>query len=82
MRGTSGEFLQELRARARSGKRRLVFREGTEPRVLDPLHDAVASELYQPILLGPPRTVRDGLRAAGLDPELVMVLDPESPDRV
>lgn len=79
---TSGEFLQELRTRARSGKRRLVFPEGTEPRVHDSLHEAVTSELYEPILLGPPQTVRDGLRAAGIDPERVMVLDPESPDRV
>jgi len=50
--------------------------------VYDSLHDVVASELYQPILLGPPRTVRDGLCAAGIDPERVTVLDPESPDRV
>ncbi len=78
----SGDFLEELRARARSAKHRLVFPEGTEPRVHDSLDDALTSELYQPILLGPPRTVRDGLRVAGVDPERVVILDPESPDRV
>jgi phosphate acetyltransferase len=80
--GESGDFLEELRARARAAKRRLVFPEGTEPRVHDSLRDALASQLYQPILLGPAKTVRDGLRAAGVDPEEVVILDPESPDRV
>jgi len=80
--GGSGDFLQELRARARSARRRLVFPEGTERRVHDSLHDALSSQLYQPILLGPTRTVRDGLRSAGIDPEHVEILDSESLDRV
>jgi phosphate acetyltransferase len=80
--GRSGEFLEELRARARSSKYRLVFPEGTESRVHQSLHDALSSELYQPILLGSPQAVRDGLLGAGIDPEHVTVLDPESPDRV
>lgn len=78
----SGEFLEELRARARSGGRRLVFPEGTEPRVHESLNDALASELYQPILLGPLQAVRDGLCRVGIDPERVVILDPDSPDRV
>ena len=80
--GGSGDFLQELRARARSARRRLVFPEGTERRVHDSLHDALSSQLYQPILLGPTKTVRDGLRSAGIDPERVEILDSESLDRV
>lgn len=74
--GESGGFLEELRARARAAKRRLVFPEGTEPRVHDSLHDALTSQLYQPILIGPAKTVRDGLRAAGIDPEEVVILEP------
>jgi len=50
--------------------------------VHDSLHDALSSQLYQPILLGPTKTVRDGLRSAGIDPERVEILDSESLDRV
>ena len=82
MTGPSGEFLQELRARARSRKRRLVFPEGTEPRVHNSVHDALTSELYEAILLGPPKTVREGLYAAGIDPARVTALDPEAPDGI
>ncbi|HIE61324.1 MAG TPA: hypothetical protein EYQ02_06635, partial [Microbacterium sp.] len=80
--GPPGAFLQGLRARARSAKHKLVFPEGTDPRVHESLRDALSSELYEAILLGPPDSLREALRAAGIDERRVTVLDPASEERV
>ncbi len=77
-----GAFLQGLRARARSAKHKLVFPEGTDPRVHESLRDALSSELYEAILLGSPDSLREALRAAGIDERRVTVLDPASEERV
>ncbi len=75
-------FLEDLRRRARTAPRRLVFPEGTEPRVHQAVAEGLREGLFRPVLLGPPDEVRAGLRAAGVDPERVEVHDPADPERL
>lgn len=85
MSGTEGEggeagapgFLGELRARARTRPRRIVFPEGTEPRVHAALRVALEEELFTPVLIGSPEVIRAELEAAGMDVGRVRVVDPE-----
>ena len=79
---SSPDFLRELRARARARHHRLVFPEGTEPRVHQALVDAVSANLFVPVLLGPPDEIRDGLADVGVDPGAVEVIDPLEADRI
>jgi phosphate acetyltransferase len=69
-------FLDDIRRRAAAHPRRIVFPEGEEPRV----HQAVAwiqgDALLRAHLLGDPDRIRDGLSAAGADPDSVDVTDP------
>lgn len=74
-------FVEELRARARARARRLVFAEGTEPRVQAALRDALPNRLFECVLLGRPDEVRRGLVDSGVDPDDVTVLDPSEPER-
>src|SRR5690606_29538616 len=77
---TVGDFLQTLRARARTLGRALVFAEGTDPRVQQATAELIGERLVTPVLLGPPDAVRDGLTAAGVGaPAGVQVVDPGDP---
>jgi phosphate acetyltransferase len=72
-------FLEELHARAASRSRRIVFPEGSEPRVLAAVRTCVHERLCTPLLVGHPDVVRAGLREAGCDPDSVDVVDPSDP---
>jgi phosphate acetyltransferase len=69
-------FLDDIRRRAAKHPRRIVFPEGEESRV----HEAVAriqgEALLRAHLLGDPDRIRDGLSAAGADPDSVDITDP------
>lgn len=69
-------FLDALRERARRAPRTLVFPEGADPRIHAAVAELVADGILAPVLLGPPDVVRDGLAAAGADPEGVRIVDP------
>ena len=73
---TSG-FLGSLRARARGRLRRVVLPEGTDPRVLEAVGEAVAQGLFAPILVGPPSETREALDRAGVDVGRVALVDPD-----
>jgi phosphate acetyltransferase len=75
----SGSFLEALRDRARAHPRRLAFPEGTEPRVQHALAQAIPTDLFQAVVLGPPATVRAGLERAGLEVDGVEIVDPDDP---
>ena len=77
-------FLDSLRTRARPLARTLVFPEGSDPRTLDAVSELVREELVQPVLLGPPGPLREGLAARGIHPDRVPcvdLLDPEGRER-
>ncbi|MFQ5536769.1 MAG: phosphate acyltransferase [Gemmatimonadota bacterium] len=76
------EFIRELRARARSRKRTLVFPEGLEPRIHGAVAELLDCETLHPVLLGEPEAVAAGLTEAGVDPSRVTLVDPGTPERV
>ena len=68
-------FLGTLHRRAADRTRRLVFPEGSEPRVHAAVRILVADGLAQPVLIGSPEIVREGLGHAGTDPDRVEIVD-------
>lgn len=76
------DFLTDLRSRAASRSRTLVFAEGLEPRVHEALVHVAREGLFDAVLLGPPDQVRAGVATTGVDPERFRVLDPGEPERV
>ncbi|GMR12919.1 MAG: phosphate acetyltransferase [Gemmatimonadota bacterium] len=73
-------FVESLHARARVLDRKIVFPEGEDPRVLAAVATLVAERLVRPVVLGPLDEVRASLRQAGVDPSLVLVVDPPERD--
>lgn len=69
-------FLEDLRRRAGERPRRIVFPEGEEPRVHEAVAEIQEDALLRPHLLGDPDRIREGLAAAGADPDSVEVTDP------
>lgn len=69
-------FLADVRTRARNRLRRIVLPEGDDPRTLQAVAELQAEALVSPVVLGPPDAVRDGLAAAGGDPDSVEITDP------
>jgi phosphate acetyltransferase len=71
----SGDFLVSLRVRAAARPRRVVFPEGTEPRVQEAVGVLSRDRLVVPVVLGPSDAVRSGLQAHGVDGGDVEVVD-------
>ncbi len=69
-------FLTGIRERARNRPRRIVLPEGEDPRTLEAVATIQEEGLLHPVLMGTPDRVRDGLRAAGGDPDAAEVVDP------
>jgi phosphate acetyltransferase len=71
-------ILDGLAERARARPRKIVFPEGEDPRVLEAVARIQREGRLTPILLGHPDQVREGLLAAGGDPEALQIVDPRS----
>lgn len=69
-------FLEELRDRAASRSRRIVFPEGTDERVIEAVVRLQRQRLVEPIVLGPPDKVREAIDEAGGDGAAITILDP------
>jgi phosphate acetyltransferase len=69
-------FLEELRDRAAQVRRRLVFPEGTDERVLEAVVRLQRQRLVEPIVLGPPDKIRQAVTEAGGDGAGLTVFDP------
>jgi phosphate acetyltransferase len=74
-------FLETLRDRAAQLRRRLVFPEGTDPRVIEAVVRLQRQELAVPIMLGPPDKIRRAVGEAGGEEDEVEVLDPFTDSR-
>jgi phosphate acetyltransferase len=70
------EFLETVHGRARERFRRVVFPEGEEPRTLSAVARIQDEGLLDPVLLGDRDRIREGLAAAGGDPDALEVKDP------
>jgi len=77
-----GDFLAELRDRARARPRKLVFPEGTEPRVQHAVAAGVGAGLFEAVLIGAPDEIRAGLEHLDCDASAVAVTDPVDADLV
>jgi phosphate acetyltransferase len=71
-----GDFLGELRDRARSRLRTLVFAEGEEPRIQRAVADAVRDQLFEGVLIGRADEVRVGLENIDASDVAIRVVDP------
>ncbi|MFW6080120.1 MAG: phosphate acetyltransferase, partial [Gemmatimonadota bacterium] len=58
-------FLDRLRERARTAGRRIVFPEGTDPRILEAAARLERDGLVRPVVLGPSEKLRRAIEAAG-----------------
>lgn len=74
-------FLETLRDRAAQLRRRLVFPEGTDLRVIEAVVRLQRQELAEPILLGPPEKIRQAVDEAGGEGAKLEVLDPFTDSR-
>jgi phosphate acetyltransferase len=71
-------FLDQVRRRARERPRRIVLPEGEDPRTLLAVTEIQSEGFLQPVLLGDPERIRDGLLSAGGDPDAAEIRDPRS----
>jgi phosphate acetyltransferase len=70
--------LDRLAERARTRPRRIVFPEGEDPRTLEAVARIQREGMLEPVVLGLPDAVREGLREAGGDPDSLEVVDVRS----
>lgn len=70
---SAGEFMRELVERARQSKKKIVFPEGSDPRVLAAAERLAREQLVSPVLLG---------SAPPVPPAGVSFLNPQSSDRL
>lgn len=69
-------FIESLHARAAVHRRRIVFPEGTDERILEAVATLQRERLVEPVVIGPVEAVRRGVVAAGGDGEALEVVDP------
>jgi malate dehydrogenase (oxaloacetate-decarboxylating)(NADP+) len=80
--GPAREALRLIRHRARQSPRRIVFPEGTHPKILRAAAEVAEERIARPVLLGPLDRVRQAAAAEGLALDGVEVVDPACSDRL
>jgi phosphate acetyltransferase len=74
------KFIESVFAKLRRHPKRIVFPEGTEPRVLHAAERYVKLKLGTPVLLGNRNAVEQAAKDAGTSLDHVMVIDPATAD--
>lgn len=74
----SPDFARRVRERARARRRSLVFPEGSDARTWTAAAELIREELVEPVILGAPEVVAQGLRAAGAPAGRIRIVDPRS----
>lgn len=72
-------FLDDLLLRAAASRRRIVFPEGSEPRVAAAVALLMESGAVEPVLMGVPPEVRSALADVGVDSEALEIVDSSRP---
>ena len=80
--GPAREALRLIRHRARQSPRRIVFPEGTHPKILRAAAEVAEERIARPVLLGPVDRVRQAAAAEGLSLDGVEVVDPACSERL
>jgi len=73
---TPEDFLHFLEEKASAAGKRIVFPEGTEPRVLQAVQEIRSRNIARVVLLGSERDIRKAARRAGTDLADVEIIDP------
>jgi malate dehydrogenase (oxaloacetate-decarboxylating)(NADP+) len=80
--GPAREAMRIVRHRARQSPRRIVFPEGTHPKILRAAGELADERIARPVLIGPPASVRRAAEVEGLRLEDVEVIDPAAFERI
>jgi malate dehydrogenase (oxaloacetate-decarboxylating)(NADP+) len=74
----SVEVMRTIRVKAQRERRRVVFTEGDNLRVVEACRGILEEKLAQPILLGKVESIRAKAEQLGLDPAALTIVDPET----
>jgi malate dehydrogenase (oxaloacetate-decarboxylating)(NADP+) len=77
-RGSEQDLMDRIVARARKMKRRIVFADGLDDRVLLAANDVAREGIATPLLVGPERSVRAKAEEHHLPLDLVEIIDPKT----
>ena len=80
--GSAREAMRLVRHRARQSPRRIVFPEGTHPKILRAAAELADERIARPVLLGSTAAVRRAAEAEGLGLEEIEVIDPSTSERL
>jgi phosphate acetyltransferase len=69
-------FIEDLKARAKRNKKKIVLPEGTDERIIDAARCVVTEGVADVILLGTPEEVREVIQKRGLSPDTVQIINP------
>src|SRR4051812_41891458 len=72
------DIISQLRQRAAKTLKRIVFPEGTDPRVLQAAATMVQTRMVHPILVGSPTVIEEKAKSFGIRLDNVEVVDPTS----
>ncbi len=72
----SVQVMRTIRAKAQREKKRVVFTEGDNPRVIEACRVVLAEGLAKPILLGDPKVIRQHAERVGMDAGALTIVDP------
>jgi phosphate acetyltransferase len=76
------DLVIQLRQRAAKTPKRIVYPEGTDPRVLSAAARLVEARMAKPVLVGSPQTVETKARELGVNLSHIEVVDPKTPKLV
>jgi len=71
------DLIEKWKAKARAARRRILFPEGTDERILRAARQLADEDLARPLVVGPGEAARRAAEAAGVSLEGVDVLDPQ-----
>ncbi|MDN5373213.1 MAG: phosphate acetyltransferase [Carnobacterium sp.] len=78
----SVELIESLSEKIKGRKVRIVFPEGSEPRILGAVVRLASEDLIQPVLIGNPEAVKEAAKNRGFDVENIEIIDPSNYDKL
>ncbi|WP_407391731.1 phosphate acetyltransferase [Carnobacterium jeotgali] len=70
------ELIESLSSKIKGKKVRIVFPEGSEPRILGAVVRLASEDLVQPVLIGNPEVVKEAAKKRGFNVENIEIVDP------
>ena len=76
------ELIESLSGKIKGKKVRIVFPEGSEPRILGAVVRLASEDLIQPILIGNPEVIKEAAKNRGFNVENIEIVDPANYDKL